>query len=318
MRVNKWKWILEECRWFLIRCYHAVFNKYLLNYSKYGKHDLLNSKEGNDIIAQKIEQGNPFAFCRFSFVEMNLMIRCRTEEIIGINTYKYKKDITKIFEDQEQDSLYGVRKFYTLMRGATEAADMLGVWRNIPMGDAYINSLGNMEDQIFADACAVEPYGFNEPWSSKLKGKKVLVVSPFSKEIEYQYGRRERIWKNKSILPDFSLDTLDSVWYFSGCKDNRFSSWFEALDYLYAEIMKRDFDIVLLGCGPFGFPLAAWVKEAGRQAVHMGGAIQILFGIKGKRWDDTSISDYYNEYWIRPENKTKPKNSNSLDNSCYW
>ena len=148
------------------------------------------------------------------------------------------------------------------------------------MGDAYINSLDNLQNKVFADACAVESYDFNNPWSVKLKGKKVLVVSPFSKEIIFQYGRREYIWDNKEILPDFSLDTVESVWYFFGCKDERFSNWFEALDYLYYEITKKDFDIVLLGCGFFGFPLAARIKEAGRQAIHMGGAIQILFGIK--------------------------------------
>lgn len=316
--MNKWKWILEEGRWFLVRCYHVVFKKYPLKYSRYGKYDLLNSKEGNSVIAQKIEEGKPFAFCRFSFVEMDLMIRCRTEEILGINTYKYKKDITKMYQIQGQDSSFGIHKFYKLMRRATENADILGVWRNIPMGDAYIDSLDKLEDKIFADACAVEPYDFNEPWSSKLEGKKVLVVSPFSKEIEYQYSRREHIWDNKSILPDFSLDTLDSVWYFFGCKDDRFSSWFEALDYLYDEIMKRDFDIVLLGCGFFGFPLAAQIKEVGKQAIHMGGAVQLLFGIKGKRWDNTRIGSCYNEYWIRPGDETKPKDSNKLDGDCYW
>lgn len=94
--------------------------------------------------------------------------------------------------------------------------------------------------------------------------------------------------------------------------------WFEALDYLYEEIMTKDFDIVLLGCGFLGFPLAAKVKEAGKQAIHMGGAIQILFGIRGKRWDNTSIGKMYNEFWIRPGEESKPKESDKLDSNCYW
>lgn len=316
--MNKFRWAFEEARWFLIRCYHVIFKKYILDDSKYGRYKLINSNEGNEEISKRIESGEPFAFCRFSFVEMDLMIRCRTEEFWRIKTYKKKEDIMKMYQIKGEKKTYGIRKFSELMRDSIETADILGVWRNIPMGDAYIDSLDNMEGKVFADACAVEPYVFPEPWSAKLKGKRVLVVSPFSKEVKYQYSRREHIWGNKEILPDFSLDTVDSVWYFLGCKDDRFSNWFEALDYLYCEIMKKDFDVVLLGCGFFGFPLAAQIKKAGKQAIHMGGAVQILFGIKGKRWDNTQIGDYYNEYWIRPGEESKPKDSDKLDGACYW
>lgn len=48
------------------------------------------------------------------------------------------------------------------------------------------------------------------------------------------------------------------------------------------EISKEDYDICLIGCGAYGFSLAAYVKRCGKQAIHMGGALQLLFGIKGK------------------------------------
>ena len=204
------------------------------------------------------------------------------------------------------------------MENAIFSADILGIWRNVPMGDAYIESFSNLNKKYFTDACAVEPYVYSEPWSAQLRGKKVLVVSPFSKEIRKQYSKRVYLWENKDILPEFSLDTVDSVWYFFDCKDDRFNNWFEALDYLFTQIMKKDFDIALLGCGAFGFPLAAKIKESGKQAIHMGGAVQILFGIKGKRWDNTSIGGFYNQYWIRPEETPRPKASKKLDDNCYW
>lgn len=46
------------------------------------------------------------------------------------------------------------------------------------------------------------------------------------------------------------------------------------------EIDKRDYDIALIGCGAYGFPLAAHIKRSGKKAVHLGGALQLLFGIK--------------------------------------
>ena len=65
--------------------------------------------------------------------------------------------------------------------------------------------------------------------------------------------------------------------------------------------------------------LAARIKEAGRQAVHMGGATQLLFGIKGKRWDvHPVISGLYNDYWVRPDESERPKGAESVEDGCYW
>lgn len=316
--MNRMKWLVRELWWLYVRGYHVVFKKYPLDFSDYGGHVLHNAKDGNSEIARRIASKAPFSFCRFSYVEMDLIIRCRTEQYWGIQTYKQKKDIIKMYEVKGETAAYGIRRFSELMKNAIYSADVLGVWRNIPMGDAYIESLSNLDDKYFADACAVEPYAYSNPWSAQLKGKKVLVVSPFSKEIREQYSKRDHLWKNKNILPEFTLDTVDSVWYFFDCKDDRFDNWFEALDYLFEQIMKKDFDIALLGCGPFGFPLAAKIKESGKQAIHMGGAVQILFGIKGKRWDNTGIGNFYNQYWIRPEETSKPQEAGKLDDYCYW
>lgn len=316
--MNKFVWLLEEIKWFLLRCVHVTTGKYLTNSNIYGRQKLYSSFEGNEEISKKLNTNEPFAFCRFSFVEMDLMIKNRTKQYWGISTYALKKDLIKMYEVQGKGKYYGIQKFCSIMNDATEYADILGIWRNIPMGDAYVRTVKKINDKKIVDACAVESYCFENPWTASLAGKKVLVVSPFYKEIESQYIRRELLWDNDKILPQFELETMDSVWYFFGCKDDRFSDWFEALDYLLDEIMKKNFDVVLLGCGAFGFPLAAKIKQSGKQAIHMGGALQILFGIKGKRWDNTGISNYYNEYWIRPESSTKPKEAEKLDQNCYW
>jgi hypothetical protein len=54
-------------------------------------------------------------------------------------------------------------------------------------------------------------------------------------------------------------------------------------------------------------------------SVQLGGATQILFGIKGKRWDDyPPVSSFYNSFWIRPQPEDVPENANSVENGCYW
>ena len=49
----------------------------------------------------------------------------------------------------------------------------------------------------------------------------------------------------------------------------------------------------------------------------IGGALQLLFGIKGRRWD-REFSSIYNDAWVRPEENEKPRNANSVEGGCYW
>lgn len=165
---------------------------------------------------------------------------------------------------------------------------------------------------------AVEPYYHNNPWSKALEGKKVLVIHPFEKTIRSQYSKRKLLFTNKDILPEFELKTLKAVQTIAGQKCE-FATWFEALDYMSKTALDMDFDIAIIGCGAYGFPLAAMLKQAGKQAVHMGGATQILFGIAGKKWDaHPIISTYYNRHWVRPLPQETPINSGFVENGCYW
>jgi len=117
------------------------------------------------------------------------------------------------------------------------------------------------------------------------------------------------------ILQD-KTGTLDAkIWE----PDSQGIDSFEALDYMTNQIEKRSFDVALLGCGAYGFPLASRIKNMGKQAIHMGGALQILFGIRGGRWDSHPIiSKLYNENWVRPKLTERPQNFNQVENGCYW
>jgi glycerol-3-phosphate dehydrogenase len=84
-------------------------------------------------------------------------------------------------------------------------------------------------------------------------------------------------------------------------------------------INKASFDVAIIGCGAYGFPLAAHVKRIGKKAVHMGGATQILFGIKGARWNNHDfISFLYNEYWTAPNKQETPTKHKDIEGGCYW
>jgi hypothetical protein len=177
------------------------------------------------------------------------------------------------------------------------------------------------------------PFFVNKPWTAALKGKKVLVVHPFEETIKIQYQKRKNLFEHPDMLPDFELITLKAIQSAAGIKVP-FKDWFEALKYMEDEISKIDFDVCLLGCGAYGMPLAAHVKRMGKKSIHMGGGLQLLFGIKGKRWDNanygkeefkmfsgmmnTPYNSLYNEYWIKPLISDTPQTAKALDDAIYW
>lgn len=312
------RWAGQKIRWFMIGALHVLTGKYFISSDRYGKHVKYDKTGGNEKILECLRDSRPFAYLRYSYTEMEIMIRSVTQKLLGIpstNAFKW----LDIFCSADETNAVGAGKYTSLMSEAFKEADILGVWENLHMGDALLD-IQEVKDELYVtDARSVEAFYYDKPWSGGLAGKKVLVVSPFSDAIRYQYERREKIWDDPNILPEFELDTEDSVWYYAGKRDERFADWFEAYEYLYEKIMTHDFDVAILGCGYFGFPLAARIKKAGRQAIHMGGATQLLFGIKGKRWDNNpNINRFYNENWIRPDEKLKPEDDKNLDDGCYW
>ena len=50
--------------------------------------------------------------------------------------------------------------------------------------------------------------------------------------------------------------------------------------------IRLEFDVSIVGCGAYGFPLANEIKKKGKVAIHLTGATQLMFGIVGKRWEE--------------------------------
>ncbi len=157
-----------------------------------------------------------------------------------------------------------------------------------------------------------------QPLGAVLKGRKVLVITPFAELVEEQYARRNLIYSN-DYLPEFELLTYKAVQTIAGNRDSRFSNWFDALDYMASEVTKMDFDIALVGCGAYSLPLCSAIKKSHRSAIHMGGDVQLLFGIMGKRWEEDSfVQSKKNDYWVYPPKNEVPKNADKVEDACYW
>lgn len=212
-----------------------------------------------------------------------------------------------------------IEQFCELMLEDLKEVDVLGSWLE---NENYFRQ--DLENAIYVKREITNPFFTDNPWTRALRNKKVLVVHPFANLIEYQYKQvRKKLFKNPDILPKFDLKTIEAVQSFGGGME-KYKDWFEALDWMKNEIDKQDYDICLIGCGAFGFHLAAHVKRVGKKAVHLGGSLQLLFGIKGKRWENPNYNATYNyaqlmnEYWVRPGEEFKPRNANKVEGACYW
>lgn len=316
----KIEWCIQFVKWYVIRVLHVITGKYFVQNNLYRGKKLLTAEAGNQYIYEGIMTGKPFASCRFGFVEMGILVMAFKDSIWGTNDLSKNIIFKEVFELHEHDFGKGIKRFANLMIDSGERADVICLWENMALGDFCVNHFKCNSIQKISQAGASEPYIFAKPWSRALKGKKVLVINPFSETIKKQYKlNREKLFLNAEILPEFELLTLDSVWYSQAGKDERFETWFDAFNYIYEEAMRIEFDIALLGCGFFGFPLAIKLKDAGKQAIHMGSASQLLFGITGKRWEEGGgLDKYVNQYWTKPPKTTAPKHPDKLDEGCYW
>jgi hypothetical protein len=219
-----------------------------------------------------------------------------------------------------------ISQFCELLFDDIPQVDILGSWLE---GENDIKNYLTSATKVHIRL--LEPFWSNYTWTKALTGKKVLVVHPFAETILSQYINRDKLFSNASILPTFkSLYVIKAVQPPFDVEDNLFHDWFQALDYMKSVIDKQDYDICLIGCGAYGFHLAAHVKRSSKKAVHLGGALQLLFGIKGKRWEDSnygvkewsipkgSYSNLFNEHWVRPGDRYKPKNAKEVEGACYW
>ena len=64
------------------------------------------------------------------------------------------------------------------------------------------------------------------------------------------------------------------------------SDWEDGLEKLATEVASKEFYLALIGAGAWSLPLGRRIKQMGKCEIHMGGEMQLLFGIKGKRWED--------------------------------
>lgn len=282
------------------------------------KNPVLGKDAANEILQEKILSDKPFFIGRIGSTELETLCNyCYFTGRINGSGKQYTRNITNMLTDwcgffpagyEQMDA------FCRLYIEKVKEADMLWcMW------------CSRFEDRFYQDYCKQTPltlydetgfpFDLKRPWTYALKGKKVLVIHPFEKSVRKNYERREKLFENSDFLPEFDLVTLKAVQTLADNKDSGYDTWFDALESMERQISQIDFDIALIGAGAYGFPLGAYIKELGKKAFHIGGMLQLYFGIRGKYYDQFG---YHNGYWTRPLDEEKPKGFQKVEAGRYW
>lgn len=274
--------------------------------------NFLSEEIGNERICELIQSKTPFMVARFGAVEMHLVAKWMKKEAYSFEEREQALFAAGIFPNNS----HMLDRFCMTYIEAMPLCDLLGVWE-VPGEKMAIQAY--CKKPVLAPIRSLEPYYFENPWSTALSGKKVLVIHPFTESIQSQYKRRQAVWPEKVVLPEFaSISYVKAVQSNAGGKVE-FDDWFCALEDMKEKMGKSEFDIAIIGAGAYGFPLAAHAKKLGKSAIQMSGATQILFGIKGKRWDNHPvISGFYNDSWIRPSEQETPPQTDKVEGGSYW
>ncbi|WP_394993610.1 hypothetical protein [Emticicia sp.] len=287
----------------------------------------LRNQQASDLIKNRLNDDTPLMIGRFGATEIAYL----TNSLIVQDWFFRKRDyyitnkINSFLWEQQiiHDMIYvsgffphsneNAKRYSDLLLEDIKYLDILGTW-------LYRERLLKKElsHTIKIQLPDIEPYFHENPWSEALEGKTVLVIHPFQESILAQYVSREKLFKDKRVLPKFNLKTIKAI-QSAGNSKTIFKDWFESLDHMKSEMDKITFDIAIIGCGAYGFHLAAHAKRSGKKGIHLGGATQNLFGIIGKRWEaHEPTRKFMNQYWVRPLEIEKPAEIQLVENGCYW
>lgn len=284
--------------------------------------DILEPLQGNAVITEAITTGVPHMASRFGAYELmacsffwrnqnkgtDAPVKRAWPCVIGVPLFRN----AGVFPPT--DDVFC--RFVEVYRRDVAIMDALAVWFRQDEHLIWRDWLPNAKPIAFA---SLTPMDLPMPWTHSLAGKRVLVVHPFEKSIRAQYEKRLLLFNGREFLPDFELLTLPAVQAIGGRVQGEFKDWFEALQFMCEKISKIDFDVALIGAGAFGLPLAAEVKRMGKVGLHIGGALQLFFGIKGKRWDSRGLENLgANEHWVRPLPEETPREAADVEQACYW
>ena len=163
-------------------------------------------------------------------------------------------------------------------------------------------------------------YIYNNPWTHALKGKRILLISPFEESLLEKIPIRSKIYDGIDLFPDCEFITMKPPQTQAGEQSRGFTIEFVEFTQRVESVIDQ-FDVALVSCGGYANPICSFIYEHGKSAIYVGGVLQMYFGILGERWiqeRNDAVTLFHNKHWSRPKFTERPKNSKNVEGGCYW
>ena len=284
---------------------------------------MFNLIESNNKIIELIELNKPFYITRLgdqvSVISILYMINK------NINTDLLKND-NSLYNDgiYSKNGLSKIELFCKMYNKSVIESNYLASFENLYVNNQNFYKNNFNVNQIHSQV--LEPFYLLEknviPWTHYLKNKKILIIHPFIKSFKKQLNNDFQIFKDKPLF-DKNQQFIFYKCYQTIAGNHIHNDWYETFTLMCEDIKNIDFDIALLGCGGYGLPLCHFIKtELNKSSIYIGGGLQLLFGVFGGRWENSEfwkkIIEENECKFIKPSEEEICKNSNTIENNCYW
>ena len=157
----------------------------------------------------------------------------------------------------------------------------------------YVYGVDRIMCWRFIENCTYFLESFQE-WG---EGKKILVVSPFSRSINHQTSadRVGNLHKPQFQFPNCTFVTLDTPityntnsWECDSRRDTEAENWFDTAEQIFEKIKAVAFDVAWLSCGSYAMYLGPRIKkELGKHSIYVGGMVNLFFNLYNFRYSST-------------------------------
>jgi hypothetical protein len=282
-------------------------------------------------ISAKIEKDTHFIIPRISGIENNVAVYCKMNTVdnpqptltAGIKKllYAMKNNAGIALHNPANIQHYSQRYLQ-----AFEYCDMFAGWdlqgnyiHHIFQTHEYIKQQFESKTIFWALAFDIFHYIYSNPWTQALRGKRILLVSPFEDSLREKIDVREQIY-GIDLFPDCTFTFLKPPQTQASMPSRDFCE--ELIDFEKAiDDRLSDFDVALLSCGGYANPIGSYIYEKGKSAIYVGGVLQMYFGILGSRWlieRPDIVKLFANSHWSRPKDTERPAGCNKVEGGCYW
>jgi hypothetical protein len=293
-------------------------------------------------IQGKLERGEKFVLPRISGHENNYAffgkiiqsnIANGVTPVVPENIQSYLRDTIPIMKRNAGIRISGIDsmvQYSNLYMSAFENCDMYGGWESwghyiphIAHSHEYVKRTFFKKQIYWSFALDIFHYIYGRPFTTAMRGKRILIVSPFCDSIraKAEPAERVRIYDGVDLFPDCSFVFIKPP-VTNG--DNHSEEFGVELSRFCARLdeLRGKYDIALLSCGGYANPIANYIYENhGASAIYVGGVLQMYFGIYGVRWMKERpevLKLFMNKHWTRPGSGEKPANFSSIEGGCYW